>query len=159
MYLLLIAIILIILFILEKFLKKNKQSPEDNTLPYSLNKNILTKRELEFYKTLKPIADKHNLVVIIKIRLADFVTCTDKNNFYKWFNKIKSKHIDFLLCGEELEPKFGIELDDSTHSKPKRIERDILIDNIYKTIGLRITHVNNYSKESLENIFSEPTAS
>ena len=42
-----------------------------------------------------------------------------------WRNRIHAKHIDFVLCDPgNLQPILCIELDDPSHNRPDRIERD-----------------------------------
>lgn len=54
------------------------------------------------------------------------------------FNKIRSKHIDFLLCDKEsMAPLYAIELDDISHEKESRIERDLFVDSALEAAGLK----------------------
>ena len=151
----------LVLSIIVRRLRKTKEAVETKhpaeNLPYSLKKCVLTNREKKFYEVLKPVADKFNLTILIKIRLADFITCkaADKKVWQSSFNKINSKHIDFLLCDEQLKPGIAIELDDSTHDKEKRIERDKFVDAVYREIGLNIIHIRNYDEISLETQIKE----
>ena len=72
-------------------------------LPYELNETILTERERAFYRILKPIADKLELQICPKVRVADIVSIKKgTKDWQKWFNKIRSKHVDFLLCDYDM---------------------------------------------------------
>lgn len=111
--------------------------------PYR-KKYLLTKNELEFYKCLKIIADELNLCVLSKIRLADLIEIYGhKNNseYFKYFGKIKAKHIDFALAKKEnLEIILLIELDDFSHNRQDRKLRDEFIDEICKQCNYKILH-------------------
>jgi hypothetical protein len=45
------------------------------------------------------------------------------------FNRIQSKHLDFVVCGpSDLSIQFAVELDDSSHNKPSRQNRDAFLE-------------------------------
>jgi len=122
-------------------------------LPYKKNTYFFTKREFEFYNTLKPIADKYDLIVFSKARLADlFSVRYDKQWQYSWLNKITSKHIDFILCSDDqCRPEILIELDDSSHDRPERQERDAFVNDVAESGGIPILRIREYTAESLED--------
>lgn len=73
---------------------------------------------------------------------------------------INQKSVDFLLCDKIwLNPKLAIELDDSTHDRSDRIDRDHEIERILRDANfplLRITHFDISSPVSIKqkiNIF------
>ena len=101
-------------------------------------KTILTDREYEFYTRLRPVADQYDLTVLMKVRLADLLEPKPKDENPLWmecFNKIKSKHIDFALADRDTNIVALIELDDSTHARADRTERDIFVNAILENTG------------------------
>lgn len=158
-----IAVIVLIIMYIKKPNKKNTVSDEkenypqiktNEPLPYKKNDFIFTKNEYACYKTLKPLADKYGLEIFSKVRLADIVSVnsntTDKQ---RWFNRIKSKHIDFVLLDNQyLQPKLLIELDDSSHDTTKRIERDKFVDEVCKVCNIKIKHIRSYNAEELDEV-------
>lgn len=119
--------------------------PQTLTTPYPYKrKYLLTKNEWQFYKSLKPIADKYNLQILSKIRLADIIEViqpVDNRTWGIYFNKIKSKHIDFALANpQNLYIEFLIELDDYTHNRQKRIDRDKFVDDLCAHTGYILIH-------------------
>lgn len=114
-------------------------------LPYR-RKFLLTKNEYWFYKSLKEIADKYGFAVLAKIRFADLVEVSaeaDKKEYMKYFGKIKSKHIDFILCKKDnLYPELLIELNDSSHNKEDRIKRDKFVKKIAEKVGYKMVFVD-----------------
>ena len=101
-------------------------------------KPILTNREYEFYKKLRPLADECGLSIYTKVRLADLVEPKPKSENPLWmecFNKIRSKHIDFALADEDTNIIALIELDDKSHERPDRIERDEFVNAVLKNTG------------------------
>jgi hypothetical protein len=80
--------------------------------------------------------------IFAKVSLKDifFVSRPDKNMSY--YNKIDRKHVDFLLYDlESNKPVLGIELDDKSHSRSDRKERDIFVNQIFEAAGLPLARV------------------
>ena len=101
-------------------------------------KPILTGREYEFSKKIKPLADELGLSIYTKVRLADLIEPKPKSENPLWmecFNKIKSKHIDFALADDDTNIIALIELDDSTHARQDRVERDIFVNAVLENTG------------------------
>lgn len=133
----------------QKYVYSNPETPYKK-------RYFLTMNELNFYKRLKPISDKYRLSIMAKIRLADLVQVDTyrTKEFNKYFSKIKSKHIDFALADpENLEIKYLIELDDSSHNRTDRVERDIFVNKICKETGYMIIRTYGDIKE-IEDIIS-----
>lgn len=83
-----------------------------------------------------------NYFVFPKMRIADMVDVVDGNGYYQRRNQILPKHVDFLICNDRMVPLMAIELDGSSHSKPSRIERDQLVDEVFKDAELRLSRIN-----------------
>lgn len=121
--------------------KSQLNHPIQVRLPYH-RKNILTNNEYYFYKRLKPIAEKYNLQILTKIRLADLIEVNQgmtKRDWNIYFSKIKSKHVDFAIA-DNMKIVLIIELDDKTHQRQERIIRDMFVDDALKVSGYYIVH-------------------
>lgn len=148
--LIILAIVVFVADIIVKtYLEKNKDSENSlNTdiLPYN-RKFLLTKNEYYFYKQLKEIAEKFNLCILAKVRLADLIEVNNDvkgKDKLKYFSKIKSKHIDFVLCEKDnLYPKLLIELQDSSHNLQDRKDRDEFIKKVCEKTNYQIIFVYN----------------
>lgn len=124
--------------------------------PYLPKKYIFTNNEFACYKNMKVVADKYGLEIFCKVRFADLIETRQSKDFHKWFNKVKSKHIDFvLLDGKTMIPKLLIELDDSTHEREDRKKRDQFVDAVCAMCGLKIRHIREYQVEYIEKILYE----
>ena len=136
--------------------KENVNKIDIKVQEYELNKNIFTDTEKFFYNVLKDITNKMDLTIMSKVRLADIVHT--KNNDYKYFNKIKSKHIDFVLIDKDCNIKLLIELDDNSHLKPERQKRDIFVNNIFKDKNIKLLRIQAkyiYNETELEKKIKE----
>lgn len=113
---------------------------------YKIRPFLTTKNEHEFYKQLLPAATAKNLTVFTKVRLADLIEPDERDWSRKSsaFNKIKAKHVDFVLCEKQyMRPVLVIELDDRSHQRPDRKERDIFVDSILHSVGLPVLRTIN----------------
>src|SRR5438876_11811862 len=67
-------------------------------LPYERRPALLSAGELSFYRVLQQAVGAE-LYIAAKVRLADLIAVRKgTEHFYTFFNKISSKHVDFVLC-------------------------------------------------------------
>ena len=120
-------------------------------LPYEMNETILTERERSFYRILRPIADKLELQICPKVRVADIVSIKKgTRDWQKCFNKIRSKHVDFLLCDYDMNIVLIIELDDRSHETERAKKNDALKNAIFGNKLVRIRSL----KDDVEGIIT-----
>lgn len=132
---------------------QNNQQRHEQQFPYFLVNKVLTNREHTFYNSLKPITDKYGLLLFTKMRIADLVYIpAGRRDYMRWFNYIRAKHIDFIICNTNLEIKMLIELDDYTHQRADRIRRDEFVDKIFNPFHVKLLHVYSWNDEELEKI-------
>ncbi|MBR1592879.1 MAG: DUF2726 domain-containing protein [Ruminococcus sp.] len=160
---LLILIVIAVIIISLNFSGKKEKKPPDITEMY-VSKPILTDREYKFYKKLKPVADKYDLQIFMKVRLADLVEPKAKEENPMWiqcFNKIKSKHIDFALADCDTDIIALIELDDRSHQRPDRVERDVFVNAVLKNTGYTLLRTYGSTREIEEYLNNKisPSAS
>lgn len=156
-----IIIVFIILIALMKS-KMNSLQKEENKkvsepMPYEMVNSIFTKSEKIVFDIIKSVCEKNNLLLFAKVRLADIVKIEKGNkNFNYWFNKIRSKHLDYLICENiNIKPIIAVELDDYTHNQKNRKERDIFVDEVYSKIGLPILHITQLEEKNILNQITE----
>lgn len=119
--------------------------PQEEKFPYVLNNPIMSPKEKSFYKAVKPIANELGLTVFSKIRLADLLNVP--NNISKrqtWFNYIKAKHVDFVLVDNDMNIKVIIEVDDKTHNRDDRKQRDNFVDKAFVQLGIEVLHIYSW---------------
>lgn len=156
-----VVIIFVILLTIMKSkinsLQKEENKKVSEPMPYELVNSIFTKSEKTAFDIIKTVCDKKNLLLFAKVRLADVAKIEKgNNNFNYWFNKIRSKHVDYLICeSEDVKPILAVELDDYTHNKRERKERDIFVDEVYEKIGLPILHITQLDENIIKNQISE----
>jgi hypothetical protein len=113
---------------------------ESKPLPYQKKDYLLSIAERKFFDVLYPIAQEHGWYVFPKVRLEDFFMLPGgmfKNERWSWRGRIKSRHVDFLLCDKtNIRPIAAVELDDASHNLASRIIRDDFYEELFKDAGL-----------------------
>lgn len=155
------------IIVAKELLNKRKEESKKQKIYYPYHKKyLLTKNEYYFYKKLKEITEPLNLQILAKIRLADLIEVNKGLDSQKWgmyFGKIKAKHIDFAIA-EDMKIIALIELDDYTHQRADRQERDIFVNNVLDQTGYvlirtygDIQQIKNFleSRENYMNINKE----
>ena len=118
---------------------------------------ITTLNELKFYNVLLEIAKELDLILFAQVSLYSIISVNErlnKSNQQKYFNKISRKSIDFVMVNKEnCKIKLCIELDDTTHLKNQRKERDNFINELFEELNiplLRYPCYNIYYKNTLK---------
>ncbi len=171
-----IIILSLIAFIIIIIYKANKNSSGDGQnipipaapmprekWPFIKKSSLLTKTEARFYLILKEIL-QNDYLIFSKVKIGDDILYLPNYSFQREANRnrIKSRHVDFLICNNYTKPLLAIELDDYTHNRTSRIERDNFIDEVFEDAGLPILHIPvsyNYDKEDLLNKIKEKIVS
>lgn len=113
---------------------------------------VLTPAELAFYSALAPIVHP-GFMISAKVRLADLFDARVGKRWQTAFNKISRKHIDFVLTDPRTSRILcAIELDDRSHQRPDRIERDGFVNQLFASHRLpllRIPFARTYSAHDL----------
>jgi hypothetical protein len=126
----------------------------------SVVESLLTPAEQLFYRNLDA-AVAGRLQILCKVRLADLlqVASKDPKERHRLFRKIAAKHVDFLLVEPgRLEPILAIELDDSSHNRSDRRERDRFLDELFGIVEfplLRVKAANSYSPRQILRAIEE----
>src|SRR5687768_1631824 len=111
-------------------------------MPYERREAFLTPAEHAFFRVLED-AVGGNWYIFPKVRIGDLLDVTEGVEDSRiWFARIGQKHVDFVLAGRaEVRPVLVVELDDSSHQRKDRIERDAFVDEALATAGLPILRV------------------
>lgn len=93
-----------------------------------------------------------------KTRLADLIQVDKQQWGPQWqaqFNRISRKHVDFVILEKSSSAILGIiELDDSSHQRLDRQNRDRFVDRALERAGIPILHypcLREYSLTDLQN--------
>ncbi len=124
---------------------------------FASRNSILTPYETAFHALLTG-ALPPGYTINPMVRISDIVKVSKKfgNSVYQTnFNKCCMKHVDFLITKGPCIIAFAIELDDSSHNRPDRIDRDQYLDHVFKEAGIPLIHVTgNVMSMSAEELRS-----
>lgn len=130
----------------------------ENRKYYEKKRYLITKSEYILYKRLIQICNKYDLIVNSQVPLYQIINIKlnkgDKN-YLKYFNKIKSKSIDFVIIDKTTTRILQcIELDDYTHYYYNRQKRDVFINTLFKDLDIKLLRINssNFDERKLEEI-------
>lgn len=118
-------------------------------LPYTSRITLLSRGETAFFGPLQS-AVGGDFLIMSKVRLADMVTCSQRDWRSGFGGAISQKHLDFVLC----DPKttrfvLAVELDDRTHEAEHRKRRDRFLDQVLAIVGIRLLRIRARSSYSV----------
>lgn len=155
MYLILIGIIIYLLWSNKKppeYINHTTQATFEYTGKYQ-KRYLLTKNEYHEYKKLKEYATIRNLQICPKVRLLDLIEPKRGDPKYKTlFYKIQAKHVDFVICDQNLYVKAILELDDNSHNQTDRQTRDVFVDTVLKDVGYTVIRTRCITESTLDAI-------
>ena len=124
--------------ILLKVLDKEKSAQG----AYVNRMTLMTPAEQKFYRVLRSSLPPEHYQIYSKVRMADIVDVRkglDKKAQTSAFNKIKSKHVDFLLCNPNDSTIHAVvELDDSSHNRQSQKRNDAFKNETFGACGIPV---------------------
>ena len=147
--LLLLGVIALLLALLQKRFpdlfkeSKNESKPSYAHLHYQRKRELLSAAERSFFGVLEQAVGS-NYCIFGKVSLSDVIGPAkemDRGESQTAQNKIQAKHVDFVLCDpKDFSLVCAIELDDKSHRRKNRRERDEFVDWAFESAGLKLLH-------------------
>lgn len=150
-----LIIVIIVKFILNIFKKTDVLEPQFKHA-YLKKEYLLTKTEVQFFRLLEQIV-KDQYYLFPQIHLASLLQVkSDERNRIGYFNRIIRKSVDFVICDKEyLKPLLAIELDDESHYRSDRQERDQFVNQALNSVGLKSLRIRVASSYNFEELKSQ----
>ncbi len=167
--------ICIIIYLVNKNKRNNYKTPQNNKIDYfnniqyintvkyvdlskfHTNGYVMTNTELLFYKELKKVTDKLELLIFPQVGLERIINVYDGN--FSDRNRIKARSIDYTIVNNKnCKIICCIELDDYSHNTQKAKETDEFKNELFKKVRIplyRIKVNSNYNLEEIENKIKE----
>lgn len=149
-----IVLIVAVFFISKYFPKIFAENIKNKPLYNYKRKDFLMSRaEHEFFDILVEIVgDKY--YVFPQIHLCDILdNKIVGQNWKSAFRHINEKSVDYVVCDKSyIKPILAIELDDSTHQRKDRKERDGEVERILNDAGLPLLRFENHGSFNKEEI-------
>ena len=150
----LVIAVLVVLAVFKAFGRRRR--PQE--LGYQIRTRFLSPAERSFYGVLCS-AVANDYVVFAKVRVADVITPMKSQDRSKWqiaFNRISAKHFDYVLCDpKSLVVELVVELNDRSHKRAKRAERDEFLRGACASAGLHLSEFAAKSSYSISDVRSE----
>jgi hypothetical protein len=138
---LLVVVALLLITAIKILFRSGKNGGIDFSL-FQRRERVMNVSEQKLFEELQE-AFGEGYIILSKIRIEDFVETRDGDGKYGARGRIKSRHVDFLICDKiTTAPLTAIELDGGSHRKVSVQERDLFVDELYQSIGLPIQHIH-----------------
>ncbi|OGK56462.1 MAG: hypothetical protein A2665_00770 [Candidatus Zambryskibacteria bacterium RIFCSPHIGHO2_01_FULL_46_30] len=138
-FLIILAVVVVVVVLISRI------SHREKPLAFKQRDRVMNSSEQALFINLQKVLGER-FIILSKVRIEDFVEVVrngfDQRKVYGNRARIKSRHVDFLIC-EALttKPVLAIELDGNSHYRQDRRERDNFVNELYSSIGLRVEHV------------------
>ena len=105
---------------------------KNNTYAYTAKSLPMSPTEAEFFGKLNgAVSERYYVFPQVHLSALLVPSATGKAWSYAFWH-INGKSVDFVLCDKQtLKPTYVIELDDYTHKKRVRVERDAEVERIF----------------------------
>ncbi|MDF1805788.1 DUF2726 domain-containing protein [Hyphomonas sp.] len=114
------------------------------SVPYEGGKALLTPPEKVFFSHLVSRVGR-NGHVCPKVRIADILEVgrgfMSAGEHRTAFARIAQKHVDFAVMDHEGQVRFVVEVDDSSHDRADRRERDVFVNEAFANSGVAMVRV------------------
>jgi hypothetical protein len=152
-WLLFIVVLLIIVAAVVAIAKHPQGRSSD--YPYTKKRALFSPAERSFLGVLdQAVGDEYR--VFGKVRVADVMEPwrgLDNSARQKAFNRINAKHFDFVLCAKsDLSVVGVVELDDASHQRRKRRERDAFVVKACQAAALPLIQIQAQASYSVANV-------
>lgn len=141
-------------------IKKSRKQKKQNSPSYERQRFLLTPGELKFYRALK-VAVGNDYQIMCQVNLSQIIQTRPMNPSERQtaFNKISRKVLDFVLCdSRNLAIIAAIELDDSSHNRKDRIDRDKFLNEAMEDAGVPLIRFQARSSYTADQITQKITS-
>jgi ssDNA-binding Zn-finger/Zn-ribbon topoisomerase 1 len=138
-----LIVVLVLLAIIAVVAKEKLQALANklNENQYRKKETLFTQAEQKFLAALEE-AVKGKYRIFGMVRVADVIEPIARSNTsvrQTAFNRIQAKHFDFVICDPtDLRVVAAVELDDSSHARRNRRDRDDFLNQACKSAGLSL---------------------
>lgn len=158
-----VALLVGAVLVLERVMPKGS-GKKSGGLEYEACGPLLTAAEAAFYPVLIEAAKAgpEACLVMSKVRLRDLIQPKkglDRSRWQSLHNRACQKHVDFVVVrASDFGVVAAVELDDSSHQRKDRKERDGFVDGALEAAGVRVVRVKwgrGYDLEKVAGVLWE----
>jgi len=149
-----LVLVCIAILLLRAFVEKTL-APPPKQLEFEKTPLLFSPAERSFYGVLEQaIGSEYRIMA--KVRLGDVIQPKkgmEKSPYFTAMNKINKKHLDFVVCRKSDFVTVGaVELDDKSHQRQDRWERDNFVDQALGSAGVPIIHFSARMSYSVQDV-------
>lgn len=136
--------VVIAVFIVMKIAQRNRSASKYS---YTKKEFLISRAEHECYDAL--VAGVGNdFYIFAQVHLPTLLDHKVKGqNWQGAYSHINRKSVDFVLCDKSyISPKLAIELDEKTHQREDRQERDVEVERILSEAGMPLLRIENHGR-------------
>lgn len=145
-----------------KFLENNstkKEEKKKSLYKYKRKDFLVSRPEHEFFDILVEILG-NQYQIFTQVHLPTILDHKVAGQNWKGaFSHINGKSVDFVICDKAyIKPLLAIELDDKSHEREDRIERDGEVEQMLKEAGMPFVRFGNngsFNKEEISRLVLE----
>ena len=121
------------------------EQDSDISSRYRVKRYFHTKSEMNFHRYLKSFLSPQYYSIFSNVRLADVFECVPKSETKQAdFNKISSKHMDFVIVSaKNAQPLLLIELDGVSHNSLSQHQSDQFKDELASQLDISLIRVTS----------------
>lgn len=109
--------------------------------PYKSRQTLLSRGELAFFRVLREVVGTE-FGVSLKTRLADVLHCPTRLWRTAHGRRLAQKHVDFVVYRQDTSAILAVvELNDRTHDRPSRRERDRFLAEALASAGVALVTI------------------
>lgn len=149
-------ICIVIIFLLAKRALNRRPIVRKYTYAYTKKPSIMTKSEFEFYNKMNSILGE-KYYAIPQVHLSSFLNHKiPGQNWRGAFASINGKSVDFLICSKlTSQPVIAIELDDYTHNREDRRQRDLIVEDIFASAQMPLVRFKAGEWNTSSDVFEK----
>lgn len=142
---LIIVAVIVVIGVIVEILRGKEDEPRK--YQYKQKNYFMSRAEHECYDALV-IAVGERYHVFPQVHLPSIIdNKVVGQNWNGAFRHISQKSVDFVLCDKSyISPKLAIELDDRTHERQDRKDRDVEVARVLKDAGLPLLRLENHGR-------------
>ena len=154
-----VGFIIVVAVLLPTSKKVVNESAKRKEYDYARRAYIMTQAEMNLFRRLEKVAaDRY--YIFPQVHLSSLLNHTVKGqNWRAALSAIQRKSVDFALIDKQtLKTAYAVELDDSTHDRPDRQERDGRVEQYLQDAGIplvRLRNISAMSDDDIENVFRD----
>lgn len=113
---------------------------------------IMSEIEKKFYKQLLFVFPLYH--IFVQVQLSRIIRPPKGKKELQWLNKIWRLSLDYVIVDKEFNTIAVIELDDASHSLPRRKEIDLRKDKALKAAGIHLIRIKTKHLPSNNSLLS-----